>query len=354
MSLNLNREMIRGSIEKFFLMQSIECSTSDFEDKGATRKRIHIKTEENIFYMDFHFLKKGGTSIDTSSGGNKDIKEEIKVFISSDSECALGEVDSPNKFFVAPNIEYKDFDAIIELLKESEFSKGHRSESFPNHYTHKFTGKYDESLTIHYYTTTNKTMVQGKPLLLFNEALTFISELIDLEEIPKVFNDLYKINIEKDFIEEQYEHYFPNSHHIFSNKMKKVLFQAVYNIQIKGEMYDQTFLVFPALKALEGYLKIELQSHSIPLNNNKFNMFEKSVTSDRYKLKEEFEHNISNDKKTHLEDSYNFYRKHRHNLFHWADPSAPVDETRIIENYGEINGLLVNTFKLIDEYYLLN
>ncbi|UII56248.1 type II toxin-antitoxin system RnlA family toxin [Cytobacillus spongiae] len=353
MTLNLNRDKIRGSIEKFFVLQSRKCATTDFEVKPGTRRRIHITVEEDVFYMDFHFKGNGSTSIDNSSGGNKEIKEEISEYIINDPECALGDVNSNNQCFVAPNIEHDDFIGIMELLEESEFEQSHSSKNFANHEMHQFVGKYNENLTIHYYPTTKKIMVQGRPLLLFNEALVYVTELLELDEIPKVFNDLFEVKIEKSDVEEQYQYYFPNSFQIHSGKLKKVLHQAIYNLQITGDMYDQSFLVFPSFKALEGHLKIEMHKYSIPLVKNKFNMFKKDTTGKRYELKEEFRANISDDKRLHLENSYAFYNNQRHVLFHWADQSLPVDETKIIENNGETKGLIMNTFKLIDEYYLL-
>lgn len=353
MAYNLNRDKIRGSIEKFFILQSRECNTTDFEDKGATRRRIHITVDGTTFFMDFHFKVNGSTSIDNSGGGNKEIREELSQYIINDPECTLGDVNSKNQCFVAPNIEHDDFLGIMELLEESDFEQSHTSAEFPNHEIHKFVGKYNENLTINYYPTTKKVMVQGRPLLLFNEALVYFTELLELDEIPKVFNDLFEITIQKSDVEEQYQYFFPNSFQVHSSKLKKVLHQAIYNLQITGDMYDQSFLVFPAFKALEGHLKIEMKKHSIDLDNNRFSMFKKDSSGKRYELKEEFRSNIDDDKRKQLEKSYNFYSNQRHALFHWADPSLATDETRIIENFGEIKGLIINTFQLIDEYYLL-
>lgn len=351
---NLNRDKIRGSIERFFILQSCNCITTDYEDRGTTRRRINITTDEKKFYMDFHFKTNGSTSIDNSGGGNKDIKEELSQFIINDPECSLGDINATNQCFVASDIDYDDFLAIMALLQESEYHQSHADPLlFPNHEMHKFVGIYNESLTIHYYPGTNKIMVQGRPLLLFQESLVYITELLELDDIPKVFNDLYELKIEKADVEEKYQFYFPNSFQIHSGKLKKVLHQALYNLQITGDMYDQTFLVFPALKALEGFMKIELSKHSIPLVQDRFSMFKKDPSGRRYELNEDFKENIGDQKRKHLEKSYTFYKNRRHKLFHWADQSNPHDETKILENNGETLGIIIDTLKLIDEYYLL-
>ncbi|MCK4260790.1 MAG: type II toxin-antitoxin system RnlA family toxin [Halanaerobiales bacterium] len=55
----------------------------------------------------------------------------------------------------------------------------------------------------------------------------------------------------------------------------------------------------------------------------------------------------------YIEDGYNFYNTYRHGLFHWADPSQPPDQTRLIENIEEAKRLIIGTLRIIDSYYIL-
>ncbi|WP_379142560.1 type II toxin-antitoxin system RnlA family toxin [Paenibacillus sp. sgz500992] len=345
-NLNLNREKIHSSIDKFLRVKSLTCTLSSFEPFGGTRRRIYINGECST-YIDFQFLSKGGTSIDLSSGITNEFKEELANFIKDDPECSMG--NSNNQWFVAKNIEEDDFLAVIELLKISEYTK-----SYCNHTdgSYRFTGIYDENLVIHRYQT-KTVMIQGRPLLLYNEAVVCITELIDLDELPKTFNDNYKVDVKKSDVEAQYEYYFPSSHDKHGIKYKKVLHQGIYNLQLKGDMFEYSYLVFPALRAVEGHLKISLHSYNIPLGfNSCFNMFRRESNGGRYRLDEEYSNQINNTHKVrNLEDAYNFHQTQRHRLFHWADQDIAFDDTRIIENLGEAKGLITDAFSIIDHYH---
>ncbi|MBP0726758.1 type II toxin-antitoxin system RnlA family toxin [Bacillus sp. RG28] len=351
---NLKREKISDSIRKFYSLKEVPCEISDINELGGTRRRIHINEKDGIrFFIDFHFLKNGTTSIDKSSGGISEVKNQISEFIIVDPECVLGDVTSGSKYFIAKNIEHEDFEGIMEILCESEYCKGknppQKNITFE---LYKFTGHYNEPLTIHYYLTTKKILIQGRPLLLFTEAMSLIAELIELDEIPRFFNENYKIDILKSDVEQQFDYYFPYSHDKHPAKLKKVLHQAVYNLQIQGEMFVYSYLVFPALKALEGHLKYSLYNYNITLDDNRFNMFKYDESGRRYYLKTTYHSNVGDPSKiAYFEKGYNFYNKHRHSLVHWADPSSPIDDTREIENIGEARTLIIDTFNIIDEYY---
>lgn len=205
-----------------------------------------------------------------------------------------------------------------------------------------------------HYNTTSRIVIQGRPLLLFNEALVYITELVDLYSVPKLFNDNYKIEIKKDDILIQFESYLPNSCKYFQPKMKKVLLQSIYNLNLSGEMFTYDFLVFPALKALEGHLKMILSEHSINIDQRGFEIFYSTDNGQNYILKDSYVDLITCTKKRkYIEDAYGHYNRQRHTLFHWANPAAPFDQTRILESNGQARGLIMDTLKIIDQYFVL-
>jgi hypothetical protein len=351
-NLNLNRDKLRSTIIKYFDLHGISAVVSEIIESSGPRRRINITPEgSNAFYIDFHYIKTGTTTIDITGGAQLEIKELISRFLIDDPDCAIGDIHSKSKCFVAPNIHYEDFKVIIELI-QSENIKGYGHEIRQSNEIHRFKGSYNEDLIIHYYYTTNKVMIQGRPLLLFNVSVSYITELIDLEELPAVFNDYYKIEIEKSNIEHQYILFFPDSYDKHTIKLKRVLHQAIYNLQLEGNMFDYSYLAFPAFKALEGHLKIELANNGIYLEDNRFKMFIKGATMGKYILDPVY-HHVASNKVSNLEDAYNFYNRQRHSLFHWGDPGEIIDDTRIIENLGQAKELIINTFHIINEYYII-
>jgi len=352
-SLNLERETVCSNIETFFEQKQHTCNVLPFEDKGNRRHRVHV-TGDLEFFIDFHFLDDGSTTIDLSSGKKHPVKAEIADFLKGTSNEILIDVESSNKWFVLQGIKAEDFESIISLIAECEYCKGilNNREDNGRYQMVQLTGSYRERLTIHYYLNNKKVMLQGRPLLLFNEAVTYFTQLVELEEIPKAFNNYFKVDVKKDNIEEQYQYYFPNSYNKILSKPKKGLHQAIYNLQLQDDMYDYSFLVFPALRVLEGHIKLVLTKWEIPMVKSGFNMFELNDSKRKHCLKSDCAISLSDDKVAYIENAYNFFRRQRHSLFHWSDPSV-IDDTRMIDNIGEAKGLVTDTFKIIDEFYRL-
>lgn len=348
--LNLNRNAITESIKRFFNLRGEECKVSDFKDKGSI-KRLDIQYADSSIFLDFYFLNNGSTTINPYSGKEKELKIEMVKFIIDDPTCSNGDVHSKNNWLVGEGITREDFGSVIELLSESihcekceEFDQNDKVKRY------KLVGKQGDSVTIQFFST-GTMMIQGRPLALFNEASVYLTELVDAESISKMFNDYYKINIDKKNIENQYLHYLPNSHDKHNKKMKKVLLQAVYNLNLDGEMYEYSTLIFPGLRVLEGHLKKILNAHSIFLQNNKFSMFKVGENTTKYSLI--VDNVLSDSLKNYFEDVYNFYNKHRHGLFHW-NIEDEIDTTRTIDTLIEAKALIRDTLSKIDEYYTLS
>lgn len=351
--LNLKRENIINSISKFCNIEFDEFTAdTEFEKRDNTRRRVNIEGDRKNFYMDFHFNDKGTTTIEDFGGKEVDIKKKLAYFIKNDDDCKIGD-NSKNKWFVAKNIENSDFRSILELIEESEYYKETiEKKNYPDKNLYKYKGKYNEDLTIEYYKT-KTVVIKGKPLLLFNEVMVTIGQLIDLDDIPKTFNDYYKVGIRKDDILTQYEIIMSNSYNKHPYKLRKVLLQAVYNSNLEGDMFEYTCLSFPALRALEGHLKYIVYNHSIKIEKNRIGSIFK-CENNKFFLKPKPKAKInSQDKIKYIENAYNYYNKNRHGLCHWNDFQSPLDTTRIIENISEAKQLIIDTLSLIDSYYVL-
>lgn len=351
--LNLDRKNIIPSVHRFCGIYYDEYSISDnFEDRGGTRRRLNIKINDKEFFIDFHFnTTDATTSIEDFGGKEVSIKKELAKFI---KESCLVSENSSNKWFVAKKIEKSDFEAILQIIEEESelYKETLIKEQCKDLFRYQCKSKYDEKVTVNYYNN-GTVVVQGRPLLLFNEVATMFSELIDAEDIPKAFNDCYQIEIEKDNVISQYEIKMPNSHDKHEQKLKKVLLQAVYNTNIKGDMFDYSYLTSPALRALEGHIKYVYKYNSIIIGNNSIGgIFDKINT--RFYLKQTYKANLNDANKIkYIEDAYNYYYANRHTLSHWNDVEQPQDDTRIIENYGEAIRIIDDTLSIIDSYYKL-
>lgn len=211
----------------------------------------------------------------------------------------------------------------------------------------------EDRVMISYYRKSNKLVMQGKPQLLFSTIISYVTELVDVEKIPQIFNATFKIDIDKDEVHTEFQFYMPNAYDKLPKKMERTLHQAVYNLKLNGDMFDGTFLAQPALRVLEAHLKMVLLKYGIIPDNSyikihKFDMFEKNGA--KYKLKADRHGSATEENVKYIGNLYTFFHNNRHRLSHWDDPTAPLDTTKLLDVNGA-HELIKRTLSIIDEYY---
>lgn len=259
----------------------------------------------------------------------------------------------------ANNIQYDDFVAIIDLLKEDikDLEIADCSVPYGKGFILSVKSPNKQKLTVIHYADKNKLCLQGKKEELFNQLSLYIVELLEPEEVPKFLNTVHKLSIDKDIIEIDFNMYFPSAKGRLTEKMNNYLHQAVYNLKITGDMYNATFLVEPAIRTLEAVLKTALLDNNIPIrevNKNYDSFFVFIKVNGVYKLRRKYikpEH--SSDLIECIEKCYNHFHNHRHTLSHWDNPQELEDTTRIIKTATEAHTLIKDTIKIIDDYFKL-
>lgn len=351
-NLGLRREAIVSSVEMYCGLSGYGTYkvAKEIEELTGTRNRLSITIEDKDLYIDFHFVKGGLTTIDTSGGSHREIKDKIAKHISEDQNCLLTS-DGKAKWFVIKNLDQGEFEVLLDLIKDSKLIKSTLKNGESGN-VYQFTGPYDEKFTMTYYSS-RTLLMQGKPLLLFSEAISYSVELLNDEKIFGAFNEFYNIDISKDSVDEKIKIALPDSHDKLPSKLKKSISQAVYNLQIDGDMYEYTFLVFPALRALEGHLKNVVLSNNLVLEGGRFNLFDKSSTG-KYSLKNENITLVGCSKKcAYIEKAYQHISDRRNKYFHWEEDVVGLDTTALIENIGAAKIMITDAISMINEYYTL-
>lgn len=258
-------------------------------------------------------------------------------------------------WFTAEKISRSDVSAIIDLMKDEFLPDMVISEGIVAHgVSYALSLSKKDKISIHHYDN-GKLMVQGKPKSLFSSIITYVTELVDIDEIPKIFNNTYNLNIDKENIKDEFRYYLPNGYDKLSPKMSKVLHQAVYNLNLSGDLFDGTFLAQPAMRVLEGHLKaIVITKQIVPDNNyikyNGFDVFEPNGA--KYQLKQNCFGNATTEEVNYLGRCYTFYHNNRHILEHWDDPTAPLDTTKTL-TCDLAHDLIKRTLAVIDDFYAI-
>lgn len=355
--LNLHRDKLDDAIEDFFSFRKESCSHGKVELCKLDRYRLEYIVDGSKQMLDFRFNNDGSTSLDLSPGGINDFKKELATSLLNSPICTYEKISTfENPYFVLKDLILSDVEATISVITDDENVLQESMSEINGGKRWVLINKEGEKVTVSYYFKASKTVVQGRPLKLFNEVYSTLMILLEIEEIPQVMEENLNFitvgKVSKDDIRASLDQYVPNAIDFLSNSLKKMLHQALFNLRINMDMFEYSLLTFPALKSLEGHLKYVMKENNIPLTERRFSMFERDETGLRYYLHSDYAIKLSANKLVAINEAYNYYHKNRHSIFHWADVERiPLDTTRQIDNLGEAHSIIRDTFKIIDKYY---
>lgn len=242
---------------------------------------------------------------------------------------------------------------VIEELGEDKSSFSAKDTSNGISYTLLYSPK--ERVVVNHYRKKDKVVIQGKPEKIFSTLLSCITELVEIEEIPAIFNSVYQLNISKDNVASQFQGFLPNAYDKLPTKLSKTLHQAVYNLNITGDLYDATFLAQPVIRAIDGHLR-NVMITNIPgithedIKNNGYHYFNKDG-EEKYVLNPSYvPEGMKDEIKRYIGRCYSFFHRNRNVLSHWDDPTAPLDTTKLLDVHMA-HDLIKRTLSVIDEYY---
>ena len=281
------------------------------------------------------------------------------------AKSALGIGDSVNSISVRDNgivangIKLEDFLSVCELLKE-DFDDLVLEEGeipYAKQYIISILKPTKQKLCISYYEAKQKLWISGRKEDLFNQLSLYIVELLEINEIPIFLNTVHNLNIDKDVVQDEFVKYFPNSYDKIPDDLNNYLHQAVYNLHISGNVYVANFLVEPALRPLEGILKMALVNNGFPIRKedkeyDSFFIFKEKNGS--FVVKEQYISDThSSNLLSYLGRCYTYFYNNRHTLFHWDNPTEDQDTTRILNTVAEAVVIIRDSIVLIDEYFTI-
>lgn len=321
------------------------------------------KAKNNLTQKYVEFMKENCTKFNISfkkiaaHTGNKYNEEADKLAKAAllDGK-GIPKINKGDFWFTVDDISWSDLEVILTLLEEEfgedNLQKEEKNITYGRSVSLKLNNK--EKIRINYYEKGNKLVMQGKPKQLFSTILSYVTELVEVEKIPQIYNDTYKINIDKNEICSKFQYYMPNAYNRLPQKISRTLHQAVYNLKLSGDMFDGTYLAQPVIRAIDGHLKMVLLDYNIIPNSkyikdNNYDMFKK-VGPKKYKLCSDRYGKATPEQAKYIGNCYTFFKNNRNELSHWDDPTAPMDTTDLLD-VGRAHDLIKRTLSLIDEYY---
>lgn len=257
-------------------------------------------------------------------------------------------------WFTVEGVSVDEIRDILDIMKKEEIPELIVTDTDSSLKKVFFARISSDKITIQHFYAKSITVIQGKPRTVFNLFISYLTQLLDVDEITPVLNKCYSVDVEKDAVKKQYDIYLPSVPDTISDKLKNSLLQSIFNLNYTGPMFEFTYLVTPIFRALEGHLKIILSIRGIQSNGKSINCFEPDLLDQSYKLKNCHHSKCSGtDEIDYLSKAYTFYYKQRHELSHWDWPFGSVDTTRVVESKEEADEIIKEALDLINKYYIL-
>ena len=248
-------------------------------------------------------------------------------------------------WFSVPYFNESDFDAFSDIIEEADSNITHTVEHKVDKAIYRFSLN-SETVTVSLFKTgQHKLLVQGKNSYLFQVITTTLVELDGGTKVEQILGSAYRVSIKKDVVDTAFlpiERGLPAD---YPPSIKRLIKQAIININYYIESEDYSQYAFPALRALEGHIKylITLAGGTVGRNFTCFG--HDKTTPNKYIVTESF---ADNSKNQYIENCYNYYVSQRNTAFHFGDViSTTLDNTRVINTKEEADEIIKSCIDLI-------
>lgn len=347
-SLNIKFIDLEDLIKKYCINnygENFEIGSLDQHEKNPILYTIKVIVDSKVATLNFFKNGDGTVTIQYKVGKNQDISKDIANFIKTNGI----KDERKNISLSLDDIDEKDFNLLIEYIEELDV-KVLENVSIPYGHRYKFKSiEFNDELTLTYYNSKGKILLQGKPLYIYYETISFLSECMGFEAVIKSHSQAYNVNIEADEVVDEMKDQLDDSYDFLGETLRKVLSPSFVLKKLDIKLDDYSSFAYPALRTLEGYLKKILLHNGIEIKKE-FNIFTKDQNTCEYYLdtnKCKSNHNKTIDcpiTTSSVEEIYNYLSKNRHPLFH---TNYITDSTTIIEDRQHAEIIINETLELI-------
>ena len=304
--------------------------------ENANRIQYTINNEGKVIKIDFIKCNGGLLTITPKVGVNIPISTQIADSICERVVNVLKDSPFANGFSIW--VSKADFDVIIELIECMEgVSKKNYSEQLEEgraqYYLYQFQGSSKDSITIKYFLNTGRMQLQGKPLFLFNEVVSMVSENgAALNDVVDAQLRYCSIDIPKDDIYEEMKKVLGDKlFNFLSSTQKAILSTAFILSKIEIAMPDYSGIIQQALRAYEGFTKKVYAQKGLECEGDKQLgvFFARPDKMSPFVMKQEYAKLLDSETEKQLTSMYTFYHRKRHPHAH---ATANDFDTAIITN----------------------
>jgi len=249
------------------------------------------------------------------------------------------------------NISLPRFDSgnvavMLDFLKDQGVTvESDKSEH--NYQIVRLLGAQGDKLTLKYFT--NGTLqIQGRRAMLAASVLDFLTNVLSFEDAVNAQLDTYKVPVKLRDIRLEVEGLLPAAFPRVSGVAKAQLATAVALSKLDMELPDYTPIAFPALKALEGFMKTELELSGFdPAVIKNFGEYFEENPGFGYRMREVQAEHAGEPAATLFGNCYKILHDERHSLAHLGTNEA---NTRTLPNMGLARGIVTTVMRTVEDF----
>ena len=351
----IDRELIKTYICEYFSEKGQEYTIEEFKeiDSNTGLNRCTLKVDEKEVKLNFYFKKKNKTSIlPTGNEYSKEVGTGIAEHIQDNSGCK----EMRRGYATIEGLLKEHFIVLRDYLNTIEGVTFIREDdSVNNNVGHliKISNQMGDTVTLIYYYRSKKLICQGDLFRLFSEVTSFVT---GIGLIAK--RDISDTEVSKDNIELMMEKLLPNAYTVLNSNLKDFIYDSCMQINMDIQLKDYSVMTFPALKGLEGFIKMIFFKKRIRINDmsgfriNGQKIFVKNVQLDTHSINDDVValQVLSVEEKTALSELYSYFNKNRHTLFH---TKQMLNTSRKLSDKSDADIIVYKVCELFDKYYQL-
>ena len=226
----------------------------------------------------------------------------------------------------------------------------HTSYETPKHEHYQFTSAIGDKITLNAYAS-GKLVIQGKAAYLYSEVMSFLSYCpgISIEDILETNNKFQDVDVKPQDIRNELEMLMPAAYNAIDDTIIKILSPALVLKKIKIELEDYSCYTFPALRALEGYLKYLFATKQIDVDRSFGVFYDYNNTDGQHYLRSQYVTEVDDEKTQFaMEEVYNYFKKNRHTIFH---TEQILFMTTLLEDRHEADQIVNEVIDMIERTY---
>lgn len=335
----------------------VNTTVSDLVDVG-NQKRICFTVDGKPAKLDI-YQKSDGTTSFKATGKNQELTDLLIKNLEERGYPTTSLVKSVT-IYIGDEWKTKTVEYLVSLTAKDNYGS-YESKINNGNTIHSFTSAFGDKLTLTE-CPDGKVFIQGKPLFLYNEFISFVSyspnvNMDEIIEATRAFVSDKAINVEA--AKAKMAALMPKAYNsgVIDETIWKVFSPSMALLDVNLDMEDYSCCTFPALRALEGYLLFLLDEIGETIDKHHIigNIFrEDTCNPGNFVMVKRAAIIKANSKgpnyKSALEQIYAYLNIHRHVSFHMKQL---LIDTKVIENKEEARTTVNDVAMIIEKTFCL-